>query len=276
MSLEAYFGNKHVIVTGGSSGIGLALAETLVRLGSEVTLVARREGPLLEAKAKAAAARPGAKVHVLPLDISDAEAVQAGLTPHLQAHPAQMLINNAGVAMPGRFLEMDPAQYRQQMDINYFGMLHMCQVVVPHLVAQGAGHVCNVGSLLSVMGIYGYSAYAATKFAMYGFSECLRAELKPLDIRVTMLLPPDTDTPQHAMEIAHLPEETKAIAGNVKMLSAQQVADACLKGMEAGRFDVVPGMDGRMTVTANRWLPGVARWVCDNAAKKVSGARGEA
>ena len=276
MSLDAYFAGQHVIITGGSSGIGLALAEALVRRGAEVTLAARRPGPLAEAQAKVAAARAGAKVHALALDVSDLEAVQATLTPHLEAHPAQMLINNAGVAMPGRFLEMDVAQYRDQMDINYFGAVHMCRVVVPHLVAQGRGHVCNVGSLLSVMGIYGYSAYAATKFALYGFSECLRAELKPLGVRVTMLLPPDTDTPQHAAEVAHLPEQTKAIAGNVKMLSAEQVAEACLKGMAAGRFDVVPGMDGRMTVTANRWLPGVARWVCDNAAKKASGPRGEA
>lgn len=276
MSLDGYFGGRHVIVTGGSSGIGLALAEALARLGAEVTLVARREGPLLEAKAKVEAARPGAKVHALALDVADFDAVQAKLTPHLEARTAQMLINNAGVAMPGRFLEMDLAQYRAQMDINYFGAVHMCRAVVPHLVAQGQGHVCNVGSLLSVMGIYGYSAYAATKFALYGFSECLRAELKPLGIKVTMLLPPDTDTPQHAAEVAHLPAETKAIAGNVKMLTAEQVADTCLRGMAAGRFDVVPGLDGRMTVTANRWLPGVARWVCDNAAKKVASPRGEA
>jgi 3-dehydrosphinganine reductase len=268
MGLGSYFGGKHVLVTGGSSGIGLALARRLVDLGAEVTLVARRQGPLDAARAELAARAPG-RVHALALDVADQDAVARDLGAHLDARPADMLINNAGVAMPGRFLEMDPRQYRDQMEINYFGAVHTCRVVVPRLVAKGGGHVVNVGSLLSVMGIYGYTAYAATKFALYGFSECLRAELKPHGVHVTVLLPPDTDTPQHAAELAHLPAETRAIAGNVKMLSAEAVADALLRGMAARRFEVIPGVDGWFTVQANRWIPGVVRAFCDRAQQRA-------
>lgn len=270
MTLAAYFGNQHVVLTGGSSGIGLAMAELLVDAGAEVTLVARRPGPLEEAKAELGKRKEGAKVHALPLDVAAFEDVQEKLGAHVEAHPASMLVNNAGIATPGRFLEQDYTHFRQQMDINYFGCVHTCKVMAPRMVANGSGHIMNVGSLAGVLSIYGYSAYAATKFAMYGFSDALRAELKMHGVKVTHLLPPDTDTPQHAAEMALLPEETKAIAGNVKMMSAEAVAKAGLEGMAAGKFEVIPGMDGRMTILAARLLPGVARWVVDGAAAKVS------
>jgi 3-dehydrosphinganine reductase len=272
VSLERYFDKQHVIVTGGSSGIGLSLAHQLVALGAEVTLVARNQGRLQEARDAVAAGRTGAVVHAIALDVSDFEVVQSIMGEHILAHPAQMLINNAGIAVPGRFLEQDYQEFRSQMDINFFGAVHMCKVLAPHFVDQGRGHICNVGSLAGVLSIYGYSSYAASKFALTGFSDALRAEFKPLGIAVSLLLPPDTDTPQHTAEMALLPEETKAIAGNVKMLTADVVALAGLEGMVAGRFEIIPGFEARSTIAGARLLPGVARWVCDNAVKKL-GAR---
>ena len=255
-------------MTGGASGIGLALGELLVGYGAQVTLVARRQELLDAAKAKI-----GEGAHTLSLDISDAYKVKDSLRKRMAERPIDMLINNAGVAMPGRFIEMDATEYRRQMDINYFGAVNMCREVVPHMTERGSGHITNVGSLLSVMGIYGYTAYAASKFALQGFSECLRAELAPHTVRLTMLLPPDTDTPQHAAEMEHLPEETKALAGSVKMLAPEKVARDCLEGMAAGRFEIIPGFDGRMTVVAQRWVPGIVRWWCDNSTKKVNAQR---
>lgn len=266
---QQYFKDQHAIVTGGSSGIGLAAARLLAGYGADLTLVARREKLLEEAKAELEKAFPGRAVHILALDVSNEDEVQARMGAHLKAHPARMLINNAGIAYPGRFLEQESKMYRQHMDINYFGVVNMCRTVVPHMIEQGGGHVTNVGSLLSVMGIYGYTAYAASKFALYGFSECLRAELWPHQIAVSVLLPPDTDTPQHAAEMELLPEETKAIAGNVKMLSAEHVAETMLKGMAAKKFELIPGLESRFTVAANRWIPGVVRQFCDHAQKKA-------
>ena len=268
--LATYFGNKHVLITGGSSVIGLALARKLVRLDATVTLVARREALLEQAKEELGRVRSGAEVHTISLDVSDEAAVAEIIGAHLNEQRVDMLINNAGIARPGRFLEAAPEDYREQMDINYFGQVNMCRVVVPHLIEHGGGHVTNVGSLLSVMGIYGYTAYAASKFAIQGFSECLRAELKPSRVHVSVLLPPDTDTPQHAAELEVLPDETKAIAGSVKMLSADAVAETCLRGMAAGRFEIVPGLDGRVSVLAQRVMPGLVRWYCDAAQSKVT------
>lgn len=266
---QDYFRGKHVLLTGGSTGIGLAAAQRLASYGARLTLFARRMPMLEEAKAAILAKTPGATVHLLPLDVADEDAVNRTVAPHIAAHPADVLINNAGIVMPGRFLELDAKHYREQMNVNYFGAVHMCRAVVPQLVQRGGGHVANVGSLLSVFGIYGYSAYCASKFALYGFSDALRGELLPQKVRVTILLPPDTDTPQHSFELQYLPPETKAISGTVKMLTAEQVADALLDGMNAGRFEIVPGMDGRFTVWANRWIPSVVRGYCDMMVKKA-------
>ncbi|RYE90325.1 MAG: SDR family NAD(P)-dependent oxidoreductase [Myxococcales bacterium] len=260
------FAGKHVLVTGGSMGIGLATARQLLAAGAEVTIAARREGPLAAARDELGG---GERLRTLVLDVADADAVRAALPPLLAAHPVDILINNAGVTMPGRFLELGERHYRELMDINYFGAVNLCRAVLPSMVARGGGHVVNVGSLLSVMGIYGYSAYCASKFALLGFSESLRAELWPHNVRVSILLPPDTDTPQHTFELPLLPPETRAIAGTVTMLPADTVAASLLRGIARGDFEIIPPGPSRFTVLAQRWVPGLVRWFCDRAQRKV-------
>lgn len=264
MGVADYFRGKHVLVTGGSSGIGFATAQKLVGFGAEVSLLARRAEQLEEARA-----RLGGKPHILPVDVADLEAVRTKVGAHIQAHPADMLINNAGVVMPGRFLELKDEEFRWMMDINYFGTVHMCRTVLPQLVARGGGHLLNVSSMAGVIGIYGYTAYAASKFAICGLSEAIRGEMWPHKIRVSVCYPPDTDTPQLAFENQYKPKETKAIAGNVKMMPADAVADAILGGMAAGSFEIVPGLDSKVSVLAQRWVPGVVRMVCDSSQRKA-------
>ncbi len=264
-TIDTYFKSKSVLLTGGSSGIGYAAAERLLKAGAEVTLVARRLPALEEARKKLG----GKNVHVLSLDVSREDDVAEKVAAHLAAHPTDVLMNNAGIVMPGRFLELEPKHFRDMMDINYFGAVNMCRAVIPHLVARGGGAVLNVSSMAGIIGIYGYTAYAASKFALYGFSEALRGEMVPHNVAVSVCLPPDTDTPQLAFENQYKPKETKAIAGAVKTMSAAAVAEEMLAGVAAGRFTIVPGLDGRMTVAAQRWVPSVVRWYSDMAMKKA-------
>jgi 3-dehydrosphinganine reductase len=264
-SIDGYFKGKSVLLTGGSSGIGYAAAERLLKAGAEVTLVARRANVLEEARVKLG----GKGVHVLALDVSREDDVIEKVAAHLALHPTDVLINNAGVVMPGRFLELESKHFREMMDINYFGSVNMCRAVIPHLVAKGGGAVLNVSSMAGIIGIYGYTAYAASKFALYGFSEALRGEMVPHNVAVSVCLPPDTDTPQLAFENQYKPKETKAIAGTVKTMSAAAVADEMLAGVAGGRFTIIPGLDGRMTVAAQRWAPSVVRWYSDIAMKKA-------
>lgn len=261
-----YFNGKHVLVTGGSSGIGLSVASQLLGHGASITILARRQSLLDEAKAALGAPQ---RTHTLAVDVADEPAVTQKVGAHLTQYPADMLINNAGVVMPGRFVELEYRHFREMMDVNYFGTVHMCRAVIPQLIGRGGGHVLNVSSMAGAIGIYGYTAYAASKFAICGFSEALRGEMWPHKIRVSVCLPPDTDTPQLVFENQFKPAETKAIAGNVKTMTADDVATSILTGMAKGKYEIVPGMDGQLTVTASRFLPGVTRWVCDRSQKKA-------
>jgi 3-dehydrosphinganine reductase len=105
------------------------------------------------------------------------------------------------------------------------------------------------------MSVFGYSAYGATKFAVTGFSEVLRAEMKPHGIRVSVAFPPDTDTPQLAFEAPYKPAETKAISGNAKALPAEQVATAVLEQAARGRFMLFPGFDSWLFYVLSTKLP---------------------
>jgi 3-dehydrosphinganine reductase len=269
---KTYFEGKSVVITGGSSGIGLALARQAAKLGAEVHLVARRRQLLDEAKASIESDVPRARVGVIDADVSKYDEVESKLGAYFAERPVDMLINNAGVARPGRFLELPIDEFRQQMDINYFGAVHMCRALLPKIIARGAGHVVNVSSLAGVIGIFGYTAYTPTKFALSGFSQVLRAEMWPHHVRVSVVLPPDTDTPQLAFENQFKPAETKAIAGTVKTLSADQVATSILRGMATGTFEIYCDAASRMSALAQGVLPGVVRFFCDSAQKKVSKA----
>ena len=119
----------------------------------------------------------------------------------------------------------------------------------------------------------GYTAYAASKFALTGFSQALRAEMWPHGVRVSVCLPPDTDTPQLAFENQYKPAETRAIAGNVKTLRADQVADAMVRGLEKGAFEIYPDVASRFSALAQGAIPGVVRMFCDEAQKKATPER---
>lgn len=272
MNARDYFSLKTVVITGGSSGIGLSLAEKLAAHEAKLVLVARRASVLDEAKEKILRKHSRANVTTLPLDISDEKAVNGAMEKLQAERPVDMLINNAGVVMPGRFLELPTSEFRQMMDINYFGMIHMCKAVLPNMSARSTGHVVNVSSLAGVMGIYGYTAYAASKFAVVGFSQALRGEMWPHGVKVSVCLPPDTDTPQLAFENQHKPAETKAIAGTVKTLPAEAVANAIIQGMVRGQFEIYPDLASRMVAIGQGALPAVARWVCDAAQRKATQA----
>lgn len=264
-SLDSYFRGKHVLITGGSSGIGLATAKKLTGLGATVTILARRASVLEEAKATL-----GERAHALAVDVAKEAEVQEKVGAHIAAHPADMLINNAGIVMPGRFLELEPRHFREMMDVNYFGTVNMCRVVLPQLVARGGGHVLNVSSMAGVIGVYGYTPYAASKFALIGFSEALRGEMWPHNVRVSVCCPPDTDTPQLQFENQYKPAETKAITGSAGLMSADAVADVMLKGMAANTFQIIPGLTSQAITVAYRLIPGISRWVMDQDQKKAA------
>jgi len=268
LTREATAGARgHAIVTGGSSGIGLATARRLAARGRGVTLVARRPEPLAAAAEQVRAAAPGATVRTLALDVADGPRVAEALAAELAEQPAAVLVNAAGTSAPQTFLDTPAAELRRQMDVNHFGAVWTTRAVVPHLVGRGGGHVVNVASVGAVIGLYGYSAYSPSKFALLGLSEVLRTELAPLGIRVSVVLPGNTDTPMLAHERESAPAPTRRLLTQGGVQSPDAVARAIVRGIERGRFEIVPSVPNRATIALYRILPGLVRAVLDRGAR---------
>ena len=260
--LRARFAGTHALVTGGSGGIGLAIAKRLTALGGSVTLIARDEGRLARA-----AGELGGRAHTLALDIADADAVAAVVPEELAQRPADLLVNCAGISTVGEFMEIEPDALRREMDVNYFGAVWMTRAAVPHLAARGRGHVLTVGSTASLIGIPGYGAYGPAKFALYGWSEVLRAELGPRGIGVTIVLPTSTRTAMLARELEEAPPETKRLIGSTRILEPDEVAETALRAVARGRFEAIPDRGVSLETRAYRALPWLGRRIVDRKAR---------
>jgi len=258
----------HVLITGGSSGIGLACARLAIERGARVSLLARRPDVLDDAAESLRAT--GGQVAVAAADVADAAQAGAAVTTLTDAlGPVDIAICSAGQTRPGYFQELEPALFRQLMDVNYFGMVNVVRAVVPSMIERRRGSIVGVSSAAGLVGVFGYSAYTPTKFAVRGFLETLRAELAPYGIHVGCSFPPDTDTPQLAEEEQYKPKETKAISGTIKPLSAERVAANILDGIEKERFAMIPDVQTRGLAKIAGLAPGLVSSVMDRQARKA-------
>ena len=237
--------NKVALITGGSSGIGLAIAKALAAQGAHVWLLARDRKRLDEALAQVTAACRSAaqRCGAVSTDVSDAAQVAAAAAQVRKSIGVpDLLINSAGSVQPGYFQELAPDVFRQQLETNYLGTVYTAKAIAPGMIARGSGHIVNIASAAALLGLYGYTAYCGSKFAVRGFSDVLRIELKPLGVHVSIVFPPDTDTPQYAAEMPLRPPETRLVVGDT-LLSADVVASAILKGMARGQYIITPGIE---------------------------------
>lgn len=242
-------GSGAAFVTGGSSGIGLELARLLAARGHPLALIARDPARLAAAAAELSRALPEARVLTLPCDVGDAGALAAAVARAVgELGVPAYAVACAGIAEPGEFLTQPLAAHEAQMRTNHFGALHLARACAP-LMAPG-GRLVFVGSCAGLAGIYGYSAYAASKFALRGLAEVLRVELAPRGLAVTLASPPDTDTPQLAAEARLKPEATRRITAGGGVLSPRRVARDILRAADRGRFAATPGVQA----TALCWL----------------------
>jgi len=255
------FRGAHAIVTGGSSGIGRALVHQLAARGARVSIIALDDADLAAAKEEHAARAGAVTLH--PADVSDETQVTEAVAATLEHHgPCRLLVTSAGIARPGRFLELESDQFEQQMRVNYFGTLNAVRAVVPSMAEQGAGSIVAISSAAGLLGVFGYSAYGPTKYAVRGLCEVLRTELKPHGIHVGCAYPTDVDTPQFAGEQPYLPDETKAISGTVKPITADQAALAILRGIEKRRADIFTDTNTTILARLVRVAPGLTqRWL---------------
>ncbi|MRR28973.1 SDR family NAD(P)-dependent oxidoreductase [bacterium] len=270
-----FYRNKLVLVTGGSSGIGLALARQVLLNGGHVAILARHVDVLASAVEELSKSKlhHDQKVFALSADVSKKEDVEKALLDFVNANRLpDMVFNSAGVAHPGRFEELGDDIFHWMMDVNYFGIVNVLKVLVPLMQQHKNGVIVNISSIAGFIGVYGYTAYGASKFAVSGLSDALRSELKPDGIQVSIVFPPDTDTPQLTYESQFKPAVTKEIAGSAKLLDPNVVAAETLKAVARKQYIVLPGSEGKLMYWLHhfvgRLLYPIMDMMVDSALKK--------
>ena len=265
---------KIALVTGGSSGIGKAIACGLAKRGMHVWLVAQRKDLLASALKEVESHKQSQSqlIGTVSADVSDLDQVRmAVIQVSEKSGPPDLLVNSAGVAHPGYFQELDMNIFHWMMEVNYFGTVYMTKEVIPVMLRRGSGYIVNISSMAGFVGTFGYTAYGGSKFAVRGFSDVLRAEMKIHGIGVSIIFPPDTKTAQLEYETRFKPLETKALAGNTKVISPDEVADETIKGIEHGKYLVLPGLETKLIYRLNGVFGGGLAFFMDQIIAKAHG-----
>ncbi len=267
-----YF-NQHVIITGGSSGIGKAVAKLLAPRGANISLIARDRQKLVNAQREIATAslNSSSKILTIAADVANRQSITAAINKAIATlGTPQLLITSAGIAHPGYFNQIPLEIFEQTMAVNYFGSLYSIKAVLPAMEKEQRGQIVLISSGAALIGIYGYSAYCPSKFALRGLAESLRGELKPKGISITIVYPPDTDTPQLAAENKIKPPETQKITATAKTWSAAAVAEQILRGLEKGNFAIAPGMELTILNRFHSLLTPILNWYFDGIIRKIN------
>jgi 3-dehydrosphinganine reductase len=231
---------KLVLVTGGSSGIGKAVALDFARRGAHVVILARSVAKLEAAADEImdACASKEQAVAYLSCDVTDRAQVRACVAECAELHGApDYLITSHGAAYPGYFFDQDEDVFEKTMRLNYMGNVNVVKAVAPLMRARGSGHIVVVASAAAVVSFIGYTSYSPSKFALRGFADALRSEMNGFGIRVSIAYPPDTDTAGFAKEKEMAPPET-ALCFPADPFSARSVAGTMVASILLGDYHI--------------------------------------
>lgn len=261
-----YYRGRLALVTGGSEGIGLAVARGLLARGAGVVLLARDTGKLERAAAGLGRAAAGGQVvDWVSADVAHYPALEAAVAEVEKRHgPPWFAIGCAGFARPGWFHEQPVETLRAMTEVNYLGGLHLARALAPSLLPRRGGHLVLTASIAGFIGLFGYAGYCGTKFALLGLAQALRKEWAPLGIRVSVLCPPNTDTPGLARENRDKPPEVLATEEKVKPLKPEQVAGSLLRALPRDPAIVIPGVDGKLAWLLSRYVP----WIVERITRR--------
>jgi short-subunit dehydrogenase len=251
-----------ILITGASQGIGRALALDAARRGAKV-LAAARSAELLDQLTKEARAAGGTLEPVVA-DVTSADDRQA-MVDAAKRHfgGLDVLINNAGIGATGHFAEAGPERLRQIMEVNFFGLTETTRVCLPLLREGKTPAIVNISSIAGRRGIPSRSEYSASKFAVQGFSEAIRAEMARFDIDVIVINPGLTQTNFSKNMIE---QKARVKFDHLRGMTSEQVATATLNALAKGRNDVTLTFQGKLLVFFARFFPRFCNFI---AARKV-------
>ncbi len=255
--MSLYFSGKTIWITGASSGIGEALAVALSRFNCSLILSARRTEELERVRDRCANPE---QVFLLPLDVTDFNsAVKSGGQALDFTGRVDILVNNAGVSQRSLVKETQFDVDKRMMDINFLGTVAVTKSILPHFIERGEGHIVTVSSVTGKYGTPFRSAYAASKHALHGFFDSLRAELEDSGISVTLICPGFVSTP---ITLAALTGDgsplNKRDKGNASGMDPDIFAQKMVRAMAAKKREaVIGGFKEVFGVWLKRLFPGL-------------------
>lgn len=244
------------VISGGASGIGLGLAELLLRRGGRVCVLDLGIGERARARLDGAAGHRDGRWRFETADVTDEVQVEAAVQSAVEAFGRPDLgINAAGILLNRTLANTASEQFRRVVEVNLTGSFHFARALLPRL--NPGGRLALIASMAGLTSSYGYSAYGASKFGVVGLATTLRYEYEPLGVGISCVCPPEVDTPMVAAE--RRPGQADPISLALKdvvgRLDTEPACRSILAGIDAGRWMVVPGVRSRMTLFAARHLP---------------------
>jgi 3-oxoacyl-[acyl-carrier protein] reductase len=219
--------NKNALITGAGKGIGKAIALALAKEGVNIILVARTQEEIDSVAAKVRSLR--VKALAITADVADINSVNAAVTKALaEFGTIDILINNAGIAAFGKFLELEPTDWERIIQVNLMGTYYVTRAVLPNMIERQTGDIINISSTAGLSGNALTSAYSASKFAVLGLTESLMQEVRKHNIRVTALTPSTVAT--------DMAKELKLTDGNPdKVMQAEDMAELIIAQLKLNR-----------------------------------------
>lgn len=254
-----------VLVTGASQGIGRAIAEAAAARGMKVLASARSAELLLELASQAT--QKGQTIETVQGDV----ATPAGRQAMVDAAKAKfggldVLINNAGIGATGHFAETEPDVLRQIIETNFFGTVETTRAFLPMLRVGNTPALVNISSILGRRAIPGRSLYCASKFAVEGWTQAIRAEFARFDIDVITINPGLTAT---NFSKNMLEQKAKQSLDHMRGMTSEQVADATLNALAKGKSVVNLTFKGKMLVFASKFFPRLVDKVCKKKVREI-------
>ncbi len=243
---------RRVLLTGASAGVGRAVAERLAACRTHLLLVARNT-QRLQALVPELRAQGAAQVEIVAGDLTQG-AVRSQAVQRVQElwGGLDLLINNAGVSAQGRFVDGAAAAVREVFELNFFATVELTRLAVPLLRAGNSSVLVNIGSVLGHRGVPFNSAYCGSKFALRGWSEAIRPELKRLDIDLLLVSPGtiQTDFFDHLVARTAAPPWPQQ-----RGIAPQAVASQIVRALQSRRQEIYPNWRGRLLLLGNRYFP---------------------
>jgi 3-dehydrosphinganine reductase len=258
--------DRHAIVTGGTQGIGLSTARVLASRGARVSLIAR---DLVRLREASAAVGPGTEI--ASADVTDPDAVNAAVDDLVAVHgQCDVLVTAAGASHPGYIEELELDDFRAQMELNYFGTLHPVRAVLPSMLDRGRGTIVGISSDAGLVGVFGFGAYAPSKYAVRGLMDALRAEVASRGVFVACAFPPDTLTPGFETENLIKPAETAAVSGRVKAKLPEEIGAGIVQGIERDRHVITFDAHSALLARGGGLVAPLVYRMMDRAVRKTS------